>query len=714
MRSGVMVVALIAATATAEAGELLRLKSGTVSTQKANKLAFASLFRVMGAESSPRHFVVQFETRITRQHHQRLRAAGVRALRYLPDDALVISASAETLSAYLKNAPDVRAVLPFEAGWKLSPDIVAGRVFGTQARAQVWIRLFEAFHLDSVSDRVRELGGEVDAAKNHLVVATVHPTRIEHLSLIDGVEWIQMAPRMEMMRFSPYSETPGSTPSQVVEDEPQSYADLTGYESGTRIMNFEAAWGRGYRGAGQMIAYADSGMDRGDSVEIHSDVVGRVAGRHFGLLSSSWEDPDGHGTHVGGSIAGGGVVSGGRIVGAAPEALLIAQGMWSPFIGGLSIPPRFADFFEAAYIDGARVHSNSWVSPRQLGAYDVSAAQVDEFMFEHPEMLLVFSAGNSGVDLDKDGRIDRGSVGAPGTAKNVLTVGASENLLAKGGIQAPLRNFPRAKEMWGAEPLFSDRISDNPSGLTMFSSRGPTLDGRIKPDVVAPGSNILSLRSHHPDAEPLQGAYDADYAFSSGTSMSTPLVAGAAGIVRQYLAAERSLMNPSAALVKNILMHSSVDLFPGQFGLIGKEAGQEILSYRPNADEGWGRVDVSRAIALSRSHLIDEKAGVATGENMTFPWAVESWGRATISLVWTDAPGAPNAAQALVNDLDLALVDSAGVEVASVDRVNNFELIEREIGPGQYTIVVRGTNVPQGKNGKQPFALVATPPAPRR
>jgi serine protease AprX len=109
--------------------------------------------------------------------------------------------------------------------------------------------------------------------------------------------------------------------------------------------------------------------------------------------------------------------------------------MWSPMLSNLMVPSQLSALFAKAYQGGARVHSNSWGAPNNLGAYDNYANQVDTYTFENQEMLVIFAAGNSGVDKDKDGRIDPGSTSSPGTAKNALTVGASENLVFAGGLQ---------------------------------------------------------------------------------------------------------------------------------------------------------------------------------------------------------------------------------------------------------------------------------------
>src|SRR3989338_1286981 len=88
---------------------------------------------------------------------------------------------------------------------------------------------------------------------------------------------------------------------------------------------------------------------------------------------------------------------------------------------------------------------------------------------------------------------------------------------------------------WGAEPIASSRLSEDARGMAAFSSRGPTADGRIKPEVVAPGTNIVSARSTHEKATVGWGTYGDKYLYMGGTSMATPLSSGALGILRQFL-----------------------------------------------------------------------------------------------------------------------------------------------------------------------------------
>src|SRR5207344_2534780 len=103
---------------------------------------------------------------------------------------------------------------------------------------------------------------------------------------------------------------------------------------------------------------------------------------------------------------------------------------WPPPKTGLyGLPDDLGALLDQAYRAGARIHTNSWgnSSPELAGLYSERATVVDEFVWTHPDMLVLFSAGNEGVDKDAGGVIDTDSVGPPGTAKNCLTVGASEN-----------------------------------------------------------------------------------------------------------------------------------------------------------------------------------------------------------------------------------------------------------------------------------------------
>ncbi len=124
-------------------------------------------------------------------------------------------------------------------------------------------------------------------------------------------------------------------------------------------------------------------------------------------------------------------------------------------------------------------------------------------------------------------------------------------------------------------------MANNAYGMAAFSSRGPTKEGRFKPDVVAPGTSILSTRSRaaRPPSPDLRDLLRSGYFFDSGTSMATPLVAGCAAVLRETLV-KNGTPKPSAALIKALLINGADELF-GQY--IPSEAGPS-----PNNNSGWG------------------------------------------------------------------------------------------------------------------------------
>ena len=180
-----------------------------------------------------------------------------------------------------------------------------------------------------------------------------------------------------------------------------------------------------------------------------------------------------------------------------------------------------------------------------------------------------------------------GSIGSEAAAKNCITVGATESLrprieLTYGALRP--RSFP-------SDPIFSDLSADNPDGMAAFSSRGPTKEKRLKPDVCAPGTSILSTRSGAVvNPETIFGtSNDPDYFFDDGTSMATPLVAGCCAVLRESLV-KNEVPNPSAALIKALLINGARPI-PGQYH--PSETGPS-----PNPAAGWGRVNLAASVII--------------------------------------------------------------------------------------------------------------------
>jgi hypothetical protein len=474
--------------------------------------------------------------------------------------------------------------------------------------------------------------------------------------------------------------------------------------------------GTQYQGDGEVIAVADTGFDRGSTSNVHPAFTGRVA-RLYALGRPSppkANDPHGHGTHVAGSALGDGnsPTMGGAIQGTAPRAMLVLQSTLdsSGSLGG--IPADLHDLFEPPYDDdNARVHTNSWGATTPGLPYDASAQEIDDVVWNHQDLVICFAAGNDGTDANGNGVVDAGSIGSQSAAKNCITVGASEGdrpaFEPSYGTYWP-SDFP-------ADPVKSDRQADDPDGLVGFSSRGPTKERRFKPDVVAPGTCILSTlsRAVATPSTDFGTSSDSLFFFDSGTSMATPLVAGCTAVLRETLVSNGA-PKPSAALIKALLINGAVAL-AGQYS--PTEAGAS-----PNNNSGWGRVDLAGSVIIPGPDAnggFGEGGPLKQGDSDTIevdipkrsphPGAADeedvapAAGGATfkITLVWSDPPGA-----ALQNDLDLIVQAANGSErhgnmgtSKKFDRVNNVEQVRwTNMPPGTAKITIRAfriTNFPQ-------------------
>ena len=457
--------------------------------------------------------------------------------------------------------------------------------------------------------------------------------------------------------------------------------------------------GTPYEGDGEVIAIADTGFDKGSTTNVHGAFTNRVARLYDLGRTGMTNDPDGHGTHVAGSALGDGISSsmGGQIRGTAPQARLVLQSMLDS-AGGLNggIPADLHDLFRPPYDDdGARVHSNSWGLLDPGLPYNTRSNEIDDFAWTHQDLVILFLAGNCGTDGDSDGVVEDGQIGAEAAAKNAITVGASEsNRGSATWLMGTYVDPRRPTVKFLADPIKNDKPCDDAEGMAAFSSRGPTRDGRYKPDVVAPGTCILSTRSRDVPATTTNSwgtSTDNLYWFDSGTSMATPLVAGCAAVLRETLV-KNGWASPPSALIKALLINGAVEL-RGQF--TPSEAGPS-----PNYESGWGLVDLAGSVIIPGP---GDDAGIGTGGPMQESGQEDHFrvhvpgSTFKMTLVWTDPAGAT-----LQNDLDLIVRASNGEERHGnmgtsselFDRVNNVEQIYWEHVPsGDLDITIRAHRI---------------------
>jgi len=504
----------------------------------------------------------------------------------------------------------------------------------------------------------------------------------------------------------------------------------------TRIMcnhDLDSALNLSLTGINEIIGVADTGIDSGDAATIHEDFKGRIIGIKSWPISPEFNsnilnpgDDDGpadkwsgHGTHVTGSALGNGQKSNGIFRGLATEASLFFQAMeqltyWNfdfvkwyrrkygtnPDTYALTgIPTDLKVLFQEAYDAGVKIHTNSW-GGGDFGAYDIQSEDVDRFVWDHKDMVILFAAGNSGIDANRDGRIDFMSITPPATAKNCISVGASENMREE--LEYIYRNkFP-------VDPIASDKLADNPDDIAAFSSRGPCMDGRFKPDVVAPGTYIISTRSSKSKLEgwdllPKTDPNRDHYMYMGGTSMATPLTAGAVALIRQFLRQEG--LSPSASLIKAALIHTTVRK-PYRYSAVTS------ASSLWDAEQGWGHVNIEPFIADVNGFKMDfiDGGDLVTGELKEYFFDVSNPSIPfRVTLAYTDYPG-----NSIINNINLIVTTPNGKDYygnqasppydSAFDSSNNVETVYiSEPIPGQYKVTALASDV---SVGPKDFSLV--------
>jgi len=729
----VLILLMLAVPSLIQAGPLLksktapvRLKATQFTPTMGEKPAIPPGLAVSGYTTGERgYYIVQFGGPIEQEWKDEVTATGADILHYIPDFAFKMKMK-PAQARQVEQLESVAWVGFYHPAYKLSPKLKRN---GTQIYT---VRIERNADVGLARAAIAKSGARVLAHKKNILKVAADSAQLEAVAQVLDVAWVE-----NFMLREKHNEYGGGV-----------------------IMGSATANVDGYDGSTQTVAIADTGLGDGTEENAHRDILpSRISDIYdwpgsssvgcYSVISDGPRDVDtGHGTHVTLSALGAGGLSG-EGQGVAPSAGLIFQAVenfvdfqsiCAPLYADgyylIGIPLDISDLFQQAYSRGARVHSNSWGSDA-VGDYTVDSANADEFIWNNNDMAITFSAGNSGTDANGDGVVDDYSIGSPATAKNVISVGASENERADhypcdpstwcDGDNEPLLTYGQSwPGDFPANPIKDDPSAGNAEQMAAFSSRGRTNDARIKPDVVAPGTWVLSGYSdlyqerYDPSTNPQNNAWQYDgwgepyseyYKYMGGTSMASPLVAGGAAVVRDFYQKDYG-HSASAALVKATLINSADDLLDENNDGVNDNAFPI-----PNVHEGWGRVNLANATDGSHQ-FVDETNGLQTGEEFTYQFIVDSAITPfKVTLVWSDYPSIEAAYKHLVNNLNLEVTSPTGdsylgnrfqggwsITGGLPDKQNNAENVYVESpAPGSWTVKVQGYNVP---NGPQPFALV--------
>ncbi|MFN0108319.1 MAG: S8 family serine peptidase [Blastocatellia bacterium] len=676
--------------------------------------------------------LVQFAGPIKPNWYAALEATGVKIVNYIPNNAYLVYGEEQELArltAWASRSEFVQWDGEYKSEYKLDPSLsnfLRGNLIPGDDNQLMAIQL--------VAD---ENGNQ--ATKQAIESLKIEPIRSEYkvlgfLNIIVKLPVVAsdriLAARPDVVSVSRYV-----VPEKF--DERQSVI-MTGNLSGNQptasdyltYLNNQGFTQTQFTNSGFNVNVVDSGIDNATTSPNHFAlyVGGLVAGGSrviFNRLvgtpnagTSTLEGCDGHG-NINAHIIGGFIPTGAPYnafphadasgfrygLGVAPFVRLASTVVFDPNTWTFPSLPAIESL---AYNDNSRISSNSWGS-NVGGAYTVDSQAYDVLVRDaqpagapinqagNQEMVIVFSAGNQGPSST--------SIGAPGTAKNVITVGAAENVLAFGGSDG-----------CGV----ADTGADSANDIIGFSSRGPTTDGRNKPEIVAPGTHITGgvAQDTNPPANGQSnpcysgngicgGAGGADYfpagqqfySASSGTSHSAPAVAGAAALLRQRFL-NASLAAPSPAMTKAVLMNSARYM-------TGVNANDNLWS---NV-QGMGEVNLTTALNLfsAPSVLRDQMPAdtfTASGQSQVFSGSIVSSAQPfRVTLAWTDAPGS-TVGNSFVNNLDLEVTvggqtykgnvfsGASSTTGGSADTRNNAESVFIPAGiSGSFTVRVLATNI---------------------
>lgn len=639
-------------------------RSGEAELMPQTPIAIAQSLDAL-AQQSVQHLIVQLVRPVDATARAALKDAGIELLDYLGNDAF-FAAIAPKGSYPPIDASNLglRAVSAIDASWKMHPSLVSGD-------PPEWIVVPPPSESD---DDPRAaiyvlLHSDVDAAAAIAAVRSRHGATIRSRLRTINAFVIEI----------PVSALRALADEDAVQWIEPALPPLSETNDGNRELTQAAvaqAPPYSLTGAGVRVLVYDVGRIDAD----HPDFASRV-------ISGDDANVSPHSTHCAGSVAGDGYNSDGLYRGMAPNAELLSYG-----IGGIgSGLPLYSDpgdlesdYFNALHLYGFDIATNSigtntcrnGYSCDITGNYGVTSAVIDGMVrggLGQP-LIVLFANGNERSCQrcrDEGVHTPEGyhSTAPPACAKNHISVGA---------------------------------VNSDDDQVTFFTSWGPTDDGRLKPDICGPGCQLTG------DEGVTSTVPGGGYTAYCGTSMATPTTAGLCALLLEDLRTRRPdtgrLLNST---MKILLCHNAFDL-----GLPG-----------PDYQSGYGSARIVDTIDFARQGNFFERAVDQGGENTFLLRVLPGESELKVTLAWDDLPGTANILKALINDLDLVVIDpqarrhypwtldpgNPGAPAAR-DRADHLNVIEQVFvenpEAGLWTVSVLAYNVPVGP---QYFSICGSP-----
>jgi hypothetical protein len=592
----------------------------------------------------PGYYVVQLGGIATDNVLESIRATGFEVIQYVPNNAFIIYGEASDAARVAENSR-VRWVGELSATNKITPTLVGKRPELASGTSMYNIAVFSRADLDSVAEQiVQSSGGQLLAEMPlqqsffNVVRVAMSPKQLESVASIADVARIDswQNPQREDERAAQIVAGNFISPNTLFTPP---YNPLSQF---------------GVDGTGVTVAVSDDGVSIPGAGGFYLTSANTIDGP---LRSSTSGAETGHG-HLNASIIAGTTPYGNLdplgfnySLGIAPKANIVNIPLLKTGYTGTDANAA-NDAVVTAGVNTVlgTISNNSWGNGTNSNAYDSLAATYDGLARDASAagtvdpLLFVFSAGNLGVS----------GLTRPKVAKNLIAVGSSENLRPE------------------LEPA-ANSVED----MSSFSARGPAADGRVKPDIAAPGQGITGSRAG--DCTGVTSCFETNHVYSDGTSHAAPQVAGAAALFYQFWKSGHAGVNPSPAMAKAAIL------------LTGQEmTGVGATNSLPNGDEGWGRINMKYMLNTGVSmKYIDQSVNLLSpGDNVVYTGKIADGSKPfRAALVWTDPPGVSD--PALVNNLDLTVNiggntflgnvfgNGASMLGGSADTKNNVEQVWR-------------------------------------